>query len=131
MTIQLRQICLVARELEPVIDELTAILGINRNTLRKKIAALLGVAPFNRDSGNWRGKRTVWGGRGDVRAVLYMATLSAIRCNPVIRTFYLRLIAAGKEQKVAITACMRKLLTILNAMAKNGTKWQPRFQQTA
>lgn len=95
---------------------------------RKKIAALLGVAPFNRDSGKWHGKRAVWGGRGDVRAVLYMATLSAIRCNPVIRAFYLRLIAAGKEQKVAITACMRKLLTILNAMVKNGTKWQPHFE---
>jgi transposase len=97
---------------------------------RKRIAALVGVAPFNRDSGKYRGKRCIWGGRGSIRAVLYMATLAATRFNPAIRAFYLRLCAAGKEKKVALTACMRKLLTILNAMVKTGTPWQPRCQQT-
>jgi transposase len=97
---------------------------------RKRIAALVGVAPFNRDSGKYRGRRCIWGGRGSIRAVLYMATLTAIRFNPVIRAFYLRLCAAGKEKKVALTACMRKLLTILNAMVKTGTPWQPRCEQT-
>jgi transposase len=97
---------------------------------RKRIAALVGVAPFNRDSGKYRGRRCIWGGRGSVRAVLYMATLAATRFNPVIRAFYLRLCAAGKEKKVALTACMRKLLTILNAMVKTGTPWQPRSEQT-
>ena len=91
---------------------------------RKQIAALVGVAPFNRDSGTLRGKRTVWGGRAPVRAALYMATLVATRCNPVVRAFYHRLCAAGKPKKVALTACMRKLLTILNAMLKHGTPWQ-------
>jgi transposase len=94
---------------------------------RKQIAALVGVAPFNRDSGRFRGKRCIWGGRGHLRAVLYMGTLAAVRCNPVIRAFYLRLCAAGKERKVALTACMRKLLTILNAMVKNSNAWQLRF----
>ncbi|HVP49855.1 MAG TPA: IS110 family transposase, partial [Candidatus Bathyarchaeia archaeon] len=74
---------------------------------RKRIAALVGVAPFNRDSGKYRGKRCIWGGRGSIRAVLYMATLAATRFNPAIRAFYLRLCAAGKEKKVALTACMR------------------------
>jgi len=97
---------------------------------RKRIAALVGVAPFNRDSGKYRGKRCIWGGRGSIRAVLYMGTLAATRFNPVIRAFYLRLCAAGKEHKVALTACMRKLLTILNAMAKTRTPWQPRCEQT-
>ena len=97
---------------------------------RKQIAALVGVAPFNRDSGTYRGRRCIWGGRGSIRAVLYMATLAATRFNPVIRAFYLRLCAAGKERKVALTACMRKLLTILNAMAKTGTPWQLRCEQT-
>jgi transposase len=97
---------------------------------RKRIAALVGVAPFNRDSGKYRGKRCIWGGRGSIRAVLYMATLAATRFNPAIRAFYLRLCAAGKEKKVALTACMRKLLTILNAMVKTGTPWQPRCEQT-
>jgi transposase len=91
---------------------------------RKQIAALVGVAPLNRDSATLHGKRRVWGGRDQVRAVLYMATLSATRFNPVIRAFYQRLVQAGKPQKVALTACMRKLLTILNAMVKNGTLWQ-------
>ncbi|MFQ5936141.1 MAG: IS110 family transposase [Acidiferrobacterales bacterium] len=93
---------------------------------RRQIAALVGVAPFNRDSGTLRGKRTTWGGRADVRAVLYMSTVAAVRCNPVIKACYHRLCAAGKARKVALTACMRKLLTILNAMIKNGTPWDAR-----
>ena len=92
---------------------------------RKKIAALVGIAPLNRDSGTFRGRRTIWGGRSEVRAVLYMAVLSAIRFNPTIRSFYRRLLAAGKPKKVALVACMRKLLTILNAMVHNGTPWDP------
>jgi transposase len=91
---------------------------------RKKIAALVGLAPFNRDSGNMRGKRSVWGGRAHVRSIFYMATLSAIKHNPVIKQFYTRLIEVGKKPKVAITACMRKLLTIINAMIKNSTTWR-------
>lgn len=97
---------------------------------RKRIAALVGVAPFNRDSGKYRGRRCIWGGRGSIRAVLYMATLAATRFNPAIRAFYLRLCAAGKEKKIALTACMRKLLTILNAMVKTGTPWQAPCEQT-
>lgn len=89
----------------------------------KQIAALVGVAPLNRDSGTWRGTRTVWGGRAQVRAILYMSALVATRFNPVIRAFYQRLCAAGKAKKVALTACMRKLLTILNAMLKHRTRW--------
>ena len=92
---------------------------------RGEIAALVGVAPFNRDSGTLRGTRKVWGGRGQVRAVLYMATLVATRFNPVLRDFYQRLCAAGKPKKVAITACMRKLLTILNVMVKHHRHWNP------
>ena len=91
---------------------------------RKKIAALVGVAPYNCDSGKMHGKRAIWGGRASIRSVLYMATLSATRCNPVIRTFYARLIQAGKEAKVALVACMRKLLTILNAMMHNRKHWE-------
>ena len=91
---------------------------------RRQIAALVGLAPLNRDSGKSHGKRCIWGGRANIRSVLYMATLSATRFNPVIQEFYNRLINAGKEFKVAITASMRKLLTILNAMVKNGTEWQ-------
>jgi transposase len=97
---------------------------------RKRIAALVGVAPFNRDSGAFRGRRTVWGGRTRVRAALYMATLVASRHNPAIRAFYERLVAAGKPKKVALTACMRKLLTILNAMLKHGTTWSCAAHQT-
>jgi transposase len=92
---------------------------------RRKIAALTGIAPFNCDSGKFRGKRRIWGGRAALRAALYMAALAAVRCNPVIRLFYQRLTAAGKEHKVAMVACMRKLLTILNAMVKNRTPWNP------
>ncbi len=90
----------------------------------KQISALVGVAPLNRDSGTWRGKRTVWGGRAQIRAVLYMAALVAARFNPVIRAFYQRLCAAGKAKKVALTACMRKLRIILNAMMKHRTSWR-------
>ena len=93
---------------------------------RQRIAALAGVAPFNRDSGTLRGHRTIWGGRAPLRATLSMATLVAVRHNPVLHTFYARLVAAGKAKKVALTACMRKLLTILNAMVKHQTPWQPR-----
>jgi transposase len=90
---------------------------------RKQIAALVGVAPLNRDSGKFRGKRTIWGGRAKVRAALYMSTLVATRCNPIIRSFYQRLTACGKTKKTAITACMHKLLTILNAMIRHNTPW--------
>jgi transposase len=90
----------------------------------KKIAALVGVAPLNRDSGKYRGRRTIWGGRAEVRSVLLMATRIAIRFNPIIRAFFERLKKAGKIRKVAETACMRKLLMILNAMMKNNTRWQ-------
>lgn len=91
---------------------------------RKQIAALVGVAPLNRDSGLHQGRRGIWGGRAQVRAVLYMATLNATRYNHVIRTFYQRLLAAGKKKKVALTACMRKLLVILNAILRTGIPWQ-------
>jgi transposase len=91
---------------------------------RQKIAALAGLAPFNRDSGRFRGRRHIFGGRADVRSVLYMAALSGIRYNPVLKAFYERLIAKGKIFKVAITACMRKLLTILNAIVRDGATWQ-------
>lgn len=91
---------------------------------RKQIAALVGVAPLNRDSGTLRGKRTIWGGRAAVRAVLYMAALVATTHNPPIRAFYERLLAAGKAKKTALVACMRKLLTILNAMTRAGVTWK-------
>jgi len=90
---------------------------------RRQIAALVGVAPLNRDSGILHGRRTVWGGRANVRTVLYMATLVATRFNPAIRAFYQRLCTAGKRKKVALTACMRKLLTILNSMLKHRVPW--------
>jgi transposase len=92
---------------------------------RKQIAALVGLAPLNRDSGTLRGKRTVWGGRASVRAALYMGALVGSRCNPVLRAVYTRLVAAGKTKKVALTACTHKLLTILNAMLKHRTTWTP------
>lgn len=91
----------------------------------KQIAALAGVCPFNRDSGQWRGKRTIFGGRAVVRSILYMAIVSAIRFNPLIKAFYQRLLAAGKPKKLAMTACMRKLLVILNAMMRDRTDWNP------
>jgi transposase len=92
---------------------------------RKQVAALVGLAPINRDSGTMRGKRTIWGGRATVRAALYMAALVGSRCNPVLQALYTRLLAAGKTKKVALTACMRKLLTILNAILKHRTRWAP------
>ena len=92
---------------------------------RKQIAALVGVVPINRDSGTMRGRRAVWGGRARVRTVRYMGALVASRRNPVIREFYQRLLAAGKSKKVALTACMRKLLVILNGMVKSGQHWDP------
>jgi transposase len=85
----------------------------------------VGVAPLNRDSGQMRGQRTIWGGRADVRRTLYMATLVGVRHNPILRTYYERLLGAGKRKKVALVAAMRKLLTMLNAMAKHGTRWNP------
>ena len=96
----------------------------------RQLAALVGVAPLNRDSGLFRGRRQVWGGRAAVRAVLYMGTLAAVRFNPVLRAFYQRLRAAGKLPKVALTACLHKLLTILNAMLKHQRRWDPTHAQT-
>lgn len=89
----------------------------------KQIAALVGLAPFNRDSGTWRGERSIWGGRARVRHALYMPTLSATKYNPVIRALYRRLRTAGKPHKVALVACMRKLLITLNAMLRDGREW--------
>lgn len=94
------------------------------NLNRRQIAKLVGVAPFNWDSGQWRGSRHIWGGRAAVRTPLFMATLCAIRINPTIKSFYRRLLIAGKAPKVAIVACMRKLLTILNVMLKSQTPWR-------
>jgi transposase len=118
---------------------LTAVQGVGRQTLislcamlpelgtlkRKPIAALVGVAPFNCDSGTLRGQRHCFGGRATLRATLYMATVAAIRCNPVLKPFYERLVNAGKPKKVALVACMRKLLTILNAMVRDNAAWNP------
>ena len=98
---------------------------------RRQVAALVGVAPFNRDSGTLRGKRTVWGGRARIRAVLYMGALVASQYNPVIRDFYRRLLAAGKPKKLALTACMRKLLVILNSMLKRRSPWRDLTQKVA
>ena len=95
---------------------------------RKQIAALVGVAPYNRDRGALRGKRAVWGGRSRVRAVLYMGALVASRHNPAIRDCYQRLLAAGKPNKVALVASMRKLLVILNAMLNHGSPWRDMTQ---
>jgi transposase len=92
---------------------------------RRAIAALVGVAPYNRDSGQWRGQRAIWGGRAPVRATLYMAALVAAHRNPILSVFYQRLRSAGKPPKVALVAVMRKLLTIMNAMLKAGTPWAP------
>jgi transposase len=90
----------------------------------KRLSALVGVAPFNNDSGQRRGKREVWGGRAPVRAALYMGALVATRHNPVLKEFYERLLAAGKPKKVALVACMRKLLSLLNALMRNRTLWR-------
>lgn len=98
---------------------------------RREIAALAGLAPYNRDSGTLRGRRAIWGGRASVRNVLFMATLSATQHNPVIKAFYRKLIQVGKPHKVAMTACMRKFLVILNTMMKNQTPWQEPVVQKA
>lgn len=98
---------------------------------RRKIAALVGVAPYNCDSGKFAGTRRCWGGRAEVRTALYMASVSAVRFNPVIRTFYQRLLQAGKAKKLALTACMRKLLIILNAMVRDQTPWSEHLHLTA
>ena len=90
-----------------------------------QISKLVGVAPLNRDSGRFRGTRRIWGGRASVRSVLYMAAFSATRCNPVIRAYYERLVGAGKARKVALVACMRKLLITLNSMTRSGQSWAP------
>lgn len=94
----------------------------------KQISCLVGLAPLNRDSGQWRGKRMIVGGRAAVRCALYMATLVGIRFNPVMKSFYERLLGKGKLKKVALTACMHKLLIILNTMVKNGQSWQPSLE---
>ena len=93
---------------------------------RRKIAALVGVAPFNRDSGKHRGRRVIWGGRGDIRAVLFMATTTAVKHNAALREGYARLVAAGKAKKVALVACMRRLLGIANAVLRDGAHWEPK-----
>lgn len=99
------------------------------NLSRREISALVGVAPVNRDSGTMRGRRTIFGGRAGVRTALYMATLVATRFNPVIKAFYIRLLTAGKVKKVALVACMRKLLTILNAMFRKNEGWNESYHQ--
>lgn len=122
------------REKEDLLKTFKGIGPVNASTLlarlpelgrlnRKKIAALAGLAPINRDSGKYRGRRTIFGGRADVRSALYMASLSAVRYNPIIKAFYERLIHAGKLRKVALTACMHKILIILNAMVRTNTPW--------
>lgn len=98
---------------------------------RTQVAALVGVAPLNRDSGAYRGRRTTWGGRARIRAVLYMATLSAAQSNPYIQTFYQRLVARGKPKKVAQVAAMRKMLIMLNALVRDGRHWQEEYPATA
>lgn len=94
------------------------------NLSARKIAALCGLAPFNRDSGSMKGRRRIQGGRAPIRTVLYMAMLSAIQCNPIIKHFYQKLVAQGKHKKVALTACMRKMVTMLNAMVRDNCEWQ-------
>lgn len=101
------------------------------NLSRREISALVGVAPVNRDSGTMRGRRTIFGGRTSVRTALYMATLVATRFNPVIKAFYTRLVAAGKPKKVALVTCMRKLLTILNAMLRKNEEWNELYHHVA
>lgn len=97
----------------------------------KEIAALVGVAPLNRDSGNYQGERCIWGGRADVRSALYMATLVAVQFNTRLKNYYQKLCAKGKKKKVALVACMHKLLTILNAMIKNRVAWDTKLIETA
>jgi transposase len=109
----------------PVVSSMVLVSLRELGTLnRKQIAALVGVAPLNRDSGKMQGKRSIWGGRAPMRAALYMATLVATKRNDTIRAFYQRLLIAGKAKKVALVACMRKLLTMLNAMLRSGRRWK-------
>jgi transposase len=107
---------------QTLVAEVPELGRLNRREIAKA-AKLVGLAPLNRDSGTWRGRRATYGGRTTVRAALYMASLSAIRFNSVIRAFYQRLRAAGKPKKVALVACMRKLLTIINHMVRTGQRW--------
>jgi transposase len=125
------------------LDLLKGLKGVGKNTQatlmaclpelgtlnNREIAKLVGVAPLNRDSGTMRGKRSTWGGRAHVRSALYMATLTAVRCDPTISAFYQRLRAAGKLPKVALVACMHKLLRIINAVIKSNQPWQPGYPQ--
>lgn len=97
---------------------------------RREISALVGVCPYSRDSGSFRGRRSIWGGRARVRAALYMAAIVASRHNPVIKAFYEKLTRAGKAKKVALVACMRKLLVIINTMLKNDTAWNPKIAES-
>ena len=118
---------IISRNGEEILQDSNRCEGLLKDhcgTHRREIAALVGLAPFNRDSGQHRGERVIWGGRAQVRRVLYMAAVAAIRSNPVIRAFYQRLRAQGKPGKVALVACMRKLLTILNAMVRHDTHWR-------
>jgi transposase len=130
---------LLDKHFEPQSKLLDSVKGVSRVTImtlsaalpelgqldRRQISKLVGLAPLANDSGKRQGKRQIWGGRGDVRAVLYMATLSAMVHNPAIRAFRARLQAAGKLPKVVVVACMRKLLTVLNAMVRDGAPWNP------
>ena len=132
----------VWREKEDLLKSVPGIGPVNTRTLmaslpelgtlnRHGISALVGVCPFNCDSGTLRGKRRIWGGRAPVRSALYMATVTATRCNAAIRAFYQRLVHAGKPKKVALVACMRKLLTILNAMLRDHKPWNESLIKTA
>ncbi len=138
---QLKDVIAVNQDWQQKLELLTSVPGIGQvvaTTLiaslpelgklsHKSLSYLVGVAPLNRDSGKFRGKRSIWGGRASVRCVLYMATLVAVRFNPVIQAFYQRLLDKGKLKKVAITACMHKLLIVLNAMVNKGQPWQPQI----
>jgi transposase len=129
------------RERDQILQSVSGVAAATSHTLiadlpelgqldRKQIAKLVGVAPLNRDSGKLRGRRSIFGGRSSVRAALYMATFTAIRWNPQIRTFYARLRQAGKCYRVALTACMRKLLTVLNALVRDNTPWRKPLTST-
>lgn len=129
-------------EIKKKLDKLAGIKGVGKITAMnvviglpelghlspKEVAALAGVAPFNKDSGKKQGKREIWGGRGELRAALYMAILSAKRFNPPLKAFYDRLISKGKLKKVAMVACMRKLIIIMNAMIRDNAEWQPNLK---
>ncbi|MCG8077817.1 MAG: transposase [Candidatus Thiodiazotropha taylori] len=112
---------------EQVVNTLLADLPELGSLTNKEIAALVGVAPFNRDSGKLRGKRRIRGGRSSVRTILFMAMLTSIQHNTLIRNSYRRLVENGKHKKVALTACMRKMITILNAMVRDGSRWEEKY----